>query len=154
MLLKFETTRRVEGVKERVLIGADNPVARGDVKREDKRREKETWKEVRETEREKEKERRQSDRNKTWKNKTGRTTTLMRATGWPTQRSPFPGSSCSLVGEDNFCSVAGPLRRRRTLVTVSSRAYLHFVYLVSTNDPPSFWLRCLFLSVRSLCIFI
>lgn len=44
VLLKFETTRRVERVKERVLIGADNPVARGDVKREDKRREKETVK--------------------------------------------------------------------------------------------------------------
>lgn len=55
---------------------------------------------------------RESGGNKTWKNKTGRTT-LMRATGWPTQGSLFPGSSWPLVEADNFRPAAGLLRRRR-----------------------------------------
>lgn len=85
--------RRVEGVKERALIGADNPVVRGDVKRggEETRRDETGWDEMdegrgeertRAAERKREKggRERESDGNKTWKNKTGRTT-LMRATG-------------------------------------------------------------------------
>lgn len=79
--------RRVEGVKERALIGADNPVVRGDVKRGGET----GWDEMdggrgeertRAAERKREKggRERESDGNKTWKNKTGRTT-LMRATG-------------------------------------------------------------------------
>lgn len=142
MLLIWDNATRRRS-QERVLIGADNPVARGDVKRKDKRREKETWRE------ERKRERRESNKNKTWKNKTGRTTTLMRAMRWPTQGSPFPGSSCSLVGEDNFCSVAGPLRRRKTLVTAS---------ISSSSFRNSRWstfpLAPLYLSVHPLCVSI
>lgn len=47
----YETTR-LEGVKERGLIGADNPVARGDVKREETGKKRNAWEEEREKGRE------------------------------------------------------------------------------------------------------
>lgn len=37
--MPYGLRRRVEGVKERALIGADNPVARGDARDEKTRRE-------------------------------------------------------------------------------------------------------------------
>lgn len=86
----------------------------GPWQRETRRRE--PWKrnvKRRRRERENEKERWQSNKNKTWKNKTGWTTALMRAIGWPTQGSPFPGSSCPfLSGKIIFVPPRDPFNAR------------------------------------------
>lgn len=129
----------------------------GPWQRETRRRE--PWKrnvKRRRRERENEKERRQSNKNKTWKNKTGRTTALMRAIGWPTQGSPFPGSSCPfLSGKIIFVPPRDPFNAREDWWQPLFEPTSSLSFSLSRAPPNNLWLRATsFFSLFAFCVSI